>query len=187
MRDEPGRPVRLRRTLLAAATLLLLALTLRSLVQTYSVPSSSMEPTLLPGDHLVVLRYLTGQPRRGEVVVFDDGTGTARVKRVIGVGGDSVLIADGRVFVNGESLEEDTYALNSTSPSASVHVVPRDHLFLLGDNRDLSSDSRELGFVPLRAVLGHARRIYWSTVPGEPRSVRWSRLLRRIDGNPRVD
>lgn len=169
----------LRHAIVIGAAVILVALALRLFAQAYAVPSSSMEPALVPGDHLLVVRYLGARPQRGHVVVFNDGGGTARVKRVIGLPGDSVQIEQGHVLVNGEILLEESYAAPSRSAEGSVHVVPGAHYFLLGDNRDHSADSRSFGFVRDEAVVGRARLIYWSV--SRSGEIRWSRLLRIID------
>lgn len=169
-----------RGVLFIAALLILLAGGLRFAGGAYSVPSASMEPTLLPGDHLLVIRYFGEGPERGHVVVFDSPSGTSLVKRVIGMPGDSVLIDHGNVLINGEPLVETDHVAPSTSEAVTVHVVPQGHLFLLGDNRDHSADSREFGFVPIGAVVGRARMIYWSVTP-DGSGVRWSRLFHRVE------
>lgn len=179
MGSSPDSSPAQRHAIVIGAAVLLVALSLRLLTEAYAVPSSSMEPTLVPGDHLIVIRYLGARPQRGHVVVFDDAAGTARVKRVIGLPGDSVQIEHGQVLVNGEILVEDAYAAPSLSAAGSVHVVPAGHYFLLGDNRDHSADSRSFGFVPDHAVVGRARLIYWSV--SRPGGIRWSRLLRMVD------
>jgi signal peptidase I len=183
MSGSTSTPVRLRHALLTAVLVVLVALALRSVTQAFFVPSPSMEPTLLPGDHVLVVRYLLRGPRRGHVVVFagrsDEGS---FIKRVIGLPGDSVQLAGGQVLINGEAIAEDAYAHRSESPGDTVHIVPRDHIFLLGDNRDHSFDSREFGFVPIRAVVGRARLVYWSSSPGGDLSgVRWNRLFQSVE------
>jgi len=170
----------LRGTLVAAALLIVLAGGLRLAGGAYSVPSASMEPTLLPGDHLLAVRYFGGAPARGHVVVFESPSGTSLVKRVIGMPGDSVQIDHGHVLINGEPLAENDHVAPSSSNAVTVHVVPQGHLFLLGDNRDHSADSREFGFVPVSAIVGRARMIYWSVEPGGS-GVRWGRLFRSIE------
>ena len=180
MAIEAARRIRARHAILTVVLVLASAVGLRFVTEAFAVPSSSMAPTLLPGDHLVVVRYLLGEPRRGDVVVFDDGTGTMFVKRVIGLSGDSVQVDGGRVLVNGAPLDEEAYTAPSRSSSVTVHVVPRGHLFLLGDNRDHSEDSRTFGFVSRQALVGRARLIYWSTTVDAPRTVRWERVIRVI-------
>jgi signal peptidase I len=160
-------------------------------LQVFYIPSSSMEPTLQIDDRMVVekLTYLVREPRRGEIVVFEGETfvdpysdqGTAArvvrgvgqflgvvpasardfVKRVIGVEGDEVVIESGRVFVNGEPIDEPYVVFDDGSDYGPV-TVPEGHLFFLGDNRPNSSDSRRsLGFVPLDHVVGRAAVIIW--------------------------
>jgi len=166
MAIEAARRIRARHAILTVVLVLASAVGLRFVTEAFAVPSSSMAPTLLPGDHLVV--------------VFDDGTGTMFVKRVIGLSGDSVQVDGGRVLVNGAPLDEQAYTAPSRSSSVTVHVVPRGHLFLLGDNRDHSEDSRTFGFVSRQALVGRARLIYWSSTVDAPRTVRWERVIRVI-------
>ncbi|MBS3941801.1 MAG: signal peptidase I [Actinobacteria bacterium] len=160
-------------------------------LQVFFIPSTSMAPTLQIDDRIVVekLTYLAREPRRGEIVVFegengqdlslDQGTGArvvrgigqflgvvpanARdfVKRVIGVQGDEIVIEDGRVFVNGQAIDEPYVVYPDASDYGPVEV-PEGHLFFLGDNRPNSSDSRRgLGMVPADAVVGRAVVILW--------------------------
>ncbi len=171
---------------------LVLAFLLRTfLVQVFYIPSSSMEPTLIVNDRMVVekVTYRFRDPVRGEVVVFegdevagrdDDRTTGERlvrgvgqflgvvptsardfVKRVIGLPGDEVAITDGVVRVNGVVLDEDYVVFDDPSDYGPV-VVPEGTLFFLGDNRPNSSDSRRgLGFVPLDHVVGRSVVIIW--------------------------
>lgn len=176
------RPRRRQPLLVAAAVvvvLLLLAFTVRHLVvQTFEVPSGSMSPLLEPGDVILVDRTTRGTADRGDVVVFDgreyfggqDGDGRYWVKRVIGVGGDRVICCDddGSITVNGEPLPE-RYLAEGTDPSSISFdlEVPEGRMFVLGDARENSTDSRHLlgapggGMVPVERVVGEARRIVW--------------------------
>lgn len=169
-----------RRTLFLAlgcvATLLLVS---QFVVEPYQVPSSSMENTLRVGDRVFVnkLAYrFGGTPRRGDVIVFDgEGSfrtsgGTDYVKRVIGVGGDRVTCCDaqGRLMVNGHPLDE-TYLHAGDAPSLERFdiAVPEGRLWVMGDHRADSADSREHigdpggGTVPLGEVIGRADWIGW--------------------------
>jgi len=182
MGNDPVLTRRTRHAIFVGIAIILLAVGLRVFTEAFSVPSSSMEPTLLPGDHLFAVRYLFRHPGRGDVVIFEDESGTTFVKRIIGVPGDSVQLERGRVLVNGEPLNEVAYAAPSHSEAVSVHVVPKGHFFLLGDNRDHSADSRAFGFVSSDALIGRARFVYWSsTRDTEGMTVRWSRLFRPIE------
>jgi signal peptidase I len=168
-----------------------------AVVQTYSVPSSSMEPTLEPGDHIVVTPYRTafsGQPGHGDVVVFrnPDRAGQLYVKRVIAVPGDVVELREGYVFLNGQRLPEP-YAGSVDLTAATRAVLDEDEFFVMGDNRSDSVDSRAFGPVEREQMIGKARLIFWSAGPGDfeahaqangtersvrrPHPVRWSRLL----------
>lgn len=177
-----GHPSPKRLTAVLAVVVIAVAFALRLLAEAFGVPSSSMEPTLLPGDHILVARYLFSAPDHGDVVVFENDVGRSLVKRVIGLPGDSVRIGDGFVQVNGVDLAAPAEVVIPPDEDAAVYVVPRDHLFLLGDNRAASSDSRTFGFVRRDAVVGHAVLVYWSVErTPEGSQIRWRRLLRSID------
>ena len=156
-------------------------------VQPFQIPSGSMENGLRIGDRVLVnkLAYRFGaDPRRGDVVVFD-GTGyfgdADYIKRVVGVGGDHVVCCDkeGRIEVNGRSVDESTFLFPGDSPSTVPFkvVVPRGTLFVLGDHRSDSSDSRDHlgspggGMIPVSDVIGRADWIVWPTA-------HWTRLQR---------
>jgi signal peptidase I len=127
------------------------------------VDGASMEPTLQSGEFVIVnkLAYVLGKPKLGDVIVFHFPRDPEQeyIKRVIGLPGDHIEIKEGRVFIDGEPLEEDYI---SASPVYQVTVdVPEDELFVLGDNRNNSSDSHSWGSVPLDYVVGKAVLIYW--------------------------
>ncbi|WP_406495723.1 signal peptidase I [Streptomyces sp. NBC_01604] len=157
--------------------LLFLLLLSNFVLQPFQIPSGSMERGLRIGDRVLVnkLAYRFGaDPRRGDVVVFD-GTGYFGdgdyVKRVVGVGGDHVVCCDkeGRIEVNGRSVDESTFLYPGDSPSTvSFDVeVPAGTLFVLGDHRSDSSDSRDHlgspggGMIPVDDVIGRADWILW--------------------------
>ncbi|MGA4839334.1 signal peptidase I [Streptomyces sp. G45] len=165
-----------RLTLSALLTAAVLLLVSTFVVQPYEIPSGSMEPTLRVGDRVLVnkLAYRFGsQPRRGDAIVFD-GSGyfgdADYVKRVAGVGGDRVVCCDkrGRIKVNGVSVDEP-YLYPGDAPSTVRFdvVVPDGHLFVLGDHRSESSDSRDHlgspggGMIPVDDVIGRVEWIAW--------------------------
>ncbi|MCC5035772.1 signal peptidase I [Streptomyces sp. WAC 00631] len=142
------------------------------LYQPYTVPTDSMEPTVNAGDRVLAQRIDGGEVRRGDVVVFTDSAwgDLPMIKRVVGVGGDKVVCcdADGRLTVNGEPLEEPY--LRSTGPASPMEFtaeVPRGSVFLLGDRRNTSLDSREhltdgdQGAVPASAVSARVDAAVW--------------------------
>ena len=148
-----------------------LALAVRAVARIYSVPSASMAPTLRPGDHIVVTRYLSDRPGRGDVVVFRHPTGRElTVKRVVAVPGDLVESQGGRVRVSGRILDEP-YAINDGSIRIPPQLVPANHLFVLGDNRRDSYDSRHWGPLPDGLVVGRARVVLWSSSSSRPGEV----------------
>ena len=166
-----------RITLTVLVCLLFLLLFSRFVLQPFEIPSRSMERGLRIGDRVLVnrLAYRFGaEPRRGDVVVFD-GTGYFGdgdyIKRVVGVGGDHVVCCDkvGRIEVNGRSVDESGFLYPGDSPSSvSFDVeVPDAALFVLGDHRSVSSDSRDHlgspggGMIPVDDVLGRADWIIW--------------------------
>jgi len=172
----------------AAVVAVILAAFIRTFViQAFKIPSGSMEPTLLIGDHILVNKFIYGiripyfgktlipiiDPKRGDVIVFIYPVDPSKdfIKRVIGLPGDQIEIVDTSVFINGE-LYKDKHAYYSSQAYASKGLAPSrhfgpvtvtaDHLFVMGDNRDNSYDSRYWGFVPRSDVLGEAVIIYWS-------------------------
>lgn len=167
---------------------LVLALLIRTfVVQAFKIPSGSMEPTLLIGDHLLVNKFLYGtkipftaikvlplrEPERGDVVVFIYPVDPSKdfIKRVIGLPGDKIEVINKKVYVNGKGIEDihAHFAENMILPKGGEPrdnfgpvTVPPDSLFVMGDNRDRSYDSRFWGFVKKSEVKGKAFIIYWS-------------------------
>ncbi len=174
-------------------------------LQAFEIPSSSMEDTLLVGDHVFVDRDTMGpktrwmplipyhRVRHGDIVVFLSPAepGLYVVKRIIGQPGDRIHLRDGAVYRNGQKLDEP-YVLHNGSynpyrdnfpavpPSENVSITPEWHLtmrqyiegddlvvppdsyFAMGDNRDVSYDSRYWGFIPRENIIGRPMFIYWS-------------------------
>ena len=152
----------------------------------YQIPSQSMEPTLLPGDHVIVhqVAYQAAEPQQGDVVVYryPDENGKRFLHRVIGLPGDQIAIREQVVYVNGEALSEP-YTRHSDRSSMAGHVrdhlppitVPLETYFLMGDNREESLDSRFLGPISKEHLLGRVLFIYWSVDP-DTHDPRWERL-----------
>ncbi len=169
-------------------------------IQAYKIPSGSMKPTLLIGDHILVSKFNygiklpfirstlipVGTPKRGDIVVFiyPEDRSKDFIKRLVGLPGDTVEIRDKQILLNGQPWKE-THGVHSDSLVIPGAVQPRDNfgpvkvpegsLFVMGDNRDESYDSRFWGFVDMKDVLGKALIIYWSWNQ-EDYSVRWGRI-----------
>jgi len=135
------------------------------------VPSQSMAPTLRVNDRLFVHRDRAYRPHQGDIVVFeppaaaialdpDDADDTLYVKRLIGLPGQQIVIRDGQVFVNDRRLHEP-YVRSPPAYNWGPATVPPENYFVLGDNRNQSSDSHLWGYVPADHVLGNAYKIYW--------------------------
>jgi signal peptidase I len=194
----------------------ILALFIRTfVVQAFKIPTGSMEPNLLIGDHLLVNRFVFAPTisaaeraflpmlpiRRGDILVFKYPENPERdfIKRVIGLPGETIELKDHRIHVNGRPIDEP-YAHYLPPPEADGRhestsddvrerygpvTVPDDALFVMGDNRDNSADSRYWGFLPRANVKGKALMIYWSfdTENDSLNPVtrtRWARLLHQI-------
>jgi signal peptidase I len=143
-------------------SLLLFAL-INTLTARIRVDGMSMEPTLHSGEFVLVnrLAYRFGEPRYGDVIVFRFPRNPEQeyIKRIIGLPGDQVVIADRQVLVNGEVLEEPYIA--ALPRYKNTWVIPEGSLFVLGDNRNNSSDSHNWGPVPIENVVGKAIFVYW--------------------------
>ena len=148
-----------------------LALGIRTFVaEARYIPSGSMEPTLEINDRLVVekISYHFNPPERGDIVVFwppdnlfpEGKRRDAFIKRIIGLPGDTVEVAEGRVIRNGEVLEED-YIKAEPTYTWGPETVPEGSLLVLGDNRNSSYDSHSWGFVPVENVIGKAIVRFW--------------------------
>ena len=175
----------------------ILALFVRTWVfQAFKIPTGSMEPNLLIGDHLIVNKMifaptvtgleraiLPARPiRRGDVIVFKYPKDPERdfIKRVIGLPGDKLELRRKQVYVNGQPLDESyAHFIEPPSTSGPRHVddvreeygpvtVPTGQYFMMGDNRDNSEDSRYWGFMPLSYVKGQALFIYFSIDEDQP-------------------
>jgi signal peptidase I len=197
----PRKKGKLRENIEAILVAIVLALFIRTfVVQAFKIPSGSMKQTLQIGDHILVNKFIYGvklpfvdkviipvkDPQRGEIVVFKfpEDPDKDFIKRVVGVAGDEIKIRDKQVFVNGKPLNHDfgIHVDPRTFPSSAEPrdnfgpiTVPPNSLFVMGDNRDQSYDSRYWGFVDLSAIKGKAFIIYWSW-DKENFRVRWGRL-----------
>ncbi|MDH5672851.1 MAG: signal peptidase I [Myxococcales bacterium] len=201
----------------------LLALVIRTcLFEAFEIEGPSMEPTLLNGDRVVVAKFLYGLflpfrdaaelnwggPEVGDVVIIKSpADGVDIVKRVIGVGGDTIEVHSGRVYRNGEVLPEEdigsctagngglqrrchryqskvgdwdfVISRSSPGPGSPPIDVPPGHIFVLGDHRDASNDSRNMavGAIPISRIKGKALSVYWSRDQG---GTRWQRMFHNV-------
>lgn len=141
----------------------------RFVMQPYEIPSGSMESTIEVGDRVFSekVSYAFGEPKQGDIITFEDPSNPDRVliKRVIATGGQTVELIDGTVYVDGVALDEP---YTSGKPSNDLYsgleypyTVPDGHVWVMGDNRTNSADSRAFGAIPLESVTGHAVLRYW--------------------------
>ena len=188
---------------------ILIALFIRAfIVQAFKIPSSSMEPTLLVGDHLLVNKFIYGiripysdeifgknkkffewkKPQRGDVIVFIFPKDRKKdfIKRVIGTEGEKVEIVHNKIYINDKLIDDPwghfTIARSSIEDFGPIKV-PEGSLFVMGDNRDNSQDSRFWGFVNINAVKGKALIVYfsWNSIAQELwNKIRWTRFAKLI-------
>lgn len=209
LKEEKGGKVIVREYTEAIIVAIILALFIRTfVVQAFKIPSGSMLPTLQIGDHLLVNKFIYGikmpfsgntlisisQPEHGDVIVFrfPKDPSVDYIKRVVGVAGDKIEVKDKVVFRNDQQID-DPHAHLSDSPILPEGASPRDNvgpivvpehsIFVMGDNRDNSYDSRFWGFVDEKAILGQAFVLYWSWDIKEPllsverwTSIQWGRI-----------
>ena len=178
-------------------------------VQAFKIPSGSMEPNLLIGDHLLVNKFVSAPTlgtaektllpiddiHRGDVIVFKHPKMPERdlIKRTIGLPGETIELRDKRVYVDGKPLDEpytqyllpaglNDLTAGDVRRNFGPLTVPAGHYFMMGDNRDNSEDSRYWGSLPRDHVKGKALFLYISFGEGEGSvaNVRWARILRQI-------
>jgi len=163
-----GKPGGFRRFILDVFETLLLALALFFVINAISarirIESISMQPTLYAGNFVIVnkIAYLLNSPGRGDIIVFKyplDPNGEPYIKRIIGLPGDSVRITGGTVYVNEQPMNEPY--ISAPPKDEAKWTVPPDSLFVMGDNRPNSSDSRKWGMVPFKNIIGKAEVVYW--------------------------
>jgi signal peptidase I len=185
----------------AIITAIVLALIIRAfVVQAFKIPSGSMLETLQIGDHLLVNKFIYGldlpftdkkifglnDPEKGDIVVFKYPEDPRRdfIKRVVAVGGDTIQGKNKTIFINDNPVEEPfTIHTDDRMLPADVSkrdnfgptLVPEGKVFVMGDNRENSHDSRYWGFVDIEAIRGKAFIIYWSQ-DGNILNPRWGRI-----------
>jgi signal peptidase I len=123
----------------------------------------SMQPNLYRGDRVIAekVSYRFHLPHRGDVVIADrPGNEVSLIKRVVALPGETVEVRGGHTFINGEQIEEP-WVTHFGGPNYPPTVVPPDHVFILGDNRGSSRDSRAIGPVPMDTIKGHVWLVYW--------------------------
>ncbi|MBU0994015.1 MAG: signal peptidase I [Proteobacteria bacterium] len=201
--SEPYYPQSsLRENIEAIIIAVILAMFIRTfIIQAFKIPSGSMKETLQIGDHILVNKFIYGvkipffnislipvtDPEREDVIVFKYPEDPSKdfIKRVVGISGDVIEVKNKELYVNNEIQANKPYVIHSDSrifPSKLANrdnfgpfTVPENSLFVMGDNRDNSHDSRFWGVVNLKAVKGKAFIIYWSW-DSRNFGVRWGRL-----------
>ena len=194
---------------------IIIALLFRAfVVQAFKIPSGSMEPTLISGDHILVNKFIYGvnfpfinyrinvsHPKTGQVIVFkfpyaqkyNLHPGIDFIKRVVGTPGDKIQIINNKVYINNHiynckfanwTSHKILPAYNSPRDNYGPVTVPKNELFVMGDNRDNSFDSRYWGFVPYKDVIGEAFVIYFSWNPKNHFNIYWLRFFKTIPECP---
>ncbi len=188
------------------AIAVLLALFIRVfIVQAFKIPSGSMEPTLLVGDHILVNKFIYGirtpivnkvlipikSPMQFDVIVFQypKNKSVDYIKRIIGLPLQKIQIIDKKIYINDKVLKDhygyysDPRIVPGPRDNFGPVVVPANNYFVMGDNRDNSSDSRFWGFVPRKNLIGEAFLVYWSwrergslSINSSASFVRWNRF-----------
>jgi len=147
-------------------------------VKPYRIPSESMASTLVPRDRVLVNKvvYRTRDPHRGDIVVIDSHVlNKVLIKRIVGLPGERIALDGGRVYIDGRALAEPYVDVTGgrreqTDPFIgtgkpwsleSPYVIPAGHYFVMGDNREVSDDSRDWGTVPRSEIIGEAFFTYW--------------------------
>ncbi len=158
---------------------------IRKYLRSFYLPSTSMEPTLLRGDYITAdTRWArTFEPRRGDIVIYESPKEEGRllIKRIMGLPGELISLRDSVLYINKVPLHDDRGVYRGPRHS-SMNIepleIPQGHYFVLGDNRDKSTDSRNHGPIPRSALHAKVGIVYLSF--GEGYSIRWNRLGRLI-------
>jgi len=151
---------------IVAAAFVLALLVQQFIVKPFAIPSPSMENTLLEGDRVLVNRlvYHFHPPHRGDVIVFHPPGRPGSdpfIKRVVAVGGDTIAVHDGMLYLNGVAQDESYvkgYPIEGDYPETEI---AGGYVWAMGDNRNNSGDSRVFGPVPLKSIMGEAFAVYW--------------------------
>jgi signal peptidase I len=157
---------------LLVSVILVLGVVRPFIVEAYYIPTQSMAPTLEVGDRVLANKFIYrfSEPQRGDIIIFESPDGeTALIKRVLGLPGDTITVVRGSLYVNDE-LQRETY-LNPDLPDESTYgpiEVPAQHIFVMGDNRANSADSRSIGPVPQNSIAGEAFLRVWPLNQLEP-------------------
>ncbi|HLH62456.1 MAG TPA: signal peptidase I [Ktedonobacteraceae bacterium] len=153
-----------REILETVALTVLIFLAIRFTVQNFQVDGPSMRPGLHTGEYVLVnkLAYTFHQPARGDVIVFElpGDPSENLIKRVIGLPGDKLVITPNSVTINGVTINEPYISAPNGLPAETV-TVPANEYFVMGDNRPVSDDSRDWGFLPRDDIIGEAVMVYW--------------------------
>jgi len=153
--------------IIVAAAFAIAMLVQAFIVKPFTIPSESMEPTVMVGDRVLVNRlvYHLHGPRPGDVIVFHEPgqppSATPLIKRVVAVGGDTVAVHNGFLYLNGKQQAEPFIMGHPILGEFAQVAVPAGYLWVMGDNRNDSADSRVFGPVGVKAIIGEAFAVYW--------------------------
>ena len=163
--DAPYKRASNREFIIYLVTVVLIALCIRTFVfEPVQVVGSSMHPTLIDGEAMFTekLTYVFSEPQRGDIIICRYSNMNVNcVKRIIGIPGDTVAITDGKIFLNGQPLDESDYWNDYIYVGTDEVTVPEKALFVVGDNRNASDDSRNpyVGFIPYGQVKGKVQAV----------------------------
>jgi signal peptidase I len=184
LKMDPKKKAFFKETFETLATAVVLALIIRSfIIQPFKIPTGSMEPTLMPGDRILVLRYIYGlripftftrvfkyqSPNTGDIIVFNYPQEVKRafIKRCIGTPSDEIEIKNGEIWINHKQLKKDPvnkiyyYNRGDFGKEGVTLKIPPGNYFALGDNSASSKDSRYWGFLDDKYLIGKAVMVYW--------------------------